>query len=123
MLNKTEKTKKKRKTQKSKLDFTINQTLIFSAIMVIIFTIVMIITYYKFQSVPDSLIAGFFAVFGVEGGYCTFLHKLKKERENKMKSVRVGDITGFDDAEVIDMINEPDESDDGDLVIDVEGEN
>lgn len=104
MLNKTEKTKKKRKTQKSKLDFTINQTLVFSAIMVIIFTIVMIITYYKFQSVPDSLIAGFFAVFGVEGGYCAFLHKLKKERQNKSNE------------------NTIDEQDNDDLVIDNEGE-
>jgi len=121
MLRKKKRSRKKR--QKSELDITINQTLIFSATMIIIFTITMIIIFCIYQSVPDALVAGFFTVFGVEGGYLTYIHKLKKERENKMKSVRVGDITGFDDAEVIDMSNEPDEPDDGDLVIDVEGEN
>lgn len=110
--------KKKRKKQKNKLDITINQTLIFSATMIIIFSIVMIIIFCNYQSVPDSLIAGFFAVFGVEGGYLTYIHKLKKEREDKMK-VRVGDITGFDDAELIDI---PDEPDDGDLQIDLSDE-
>lgn len=102
MINLLKKKKRRKKQQKIKFDFTINQALIFSAIMVLVFTIVMIITYYKFQSVPDSLIAGFFAVFGIEGGYCTFLHKLKRERDKKQEAV--------------------DEQDDSDLVIDNEGE-
>ena len=117
MLRKKKRSRKKR--QKSELDITINQTLIFSATMIIIFTIIMIIIFCNYQSVPDTLVAGFFAVFGVEGGYLTYIHKLKKERENKMKSVRAGDITGFDDAEITDI---PDEPDDGDLQIDLSDE-
>lgn len=108
MINRKKKSEKIRKKQKSKFDFSINQALIFSVSLIIVFTIVMIITYYKFQSVPDSLIAGFFAMFGLEGGYCTFLHKLKKDRQKMLQNE--------DDTEQID------EQDDGDLIIDDEGE-
>lgn len=107
--------KLKKNWQKNNID----KALIFSAIMIITFSIVMIITFWKFQLVPDALIIGFFACFSAEGGYLTYLHKLKKERENKMKSVRTGDITGFDDAEITEISDEPDDSD---LVIDNEGE-
>ena len=34
----------------------------------IAFTITMIVTFWKFQAVPDSLIEPFFAFFGIEGG-------------------------------------------------------
>lgn len=112
------KSRKKRKKQKSDFDITINQTLIFSASMIIIFSITMIIIFCIYQSVPDALIAGFFAVFGVEGGYLTYIHKLKKERENKMKT-RAEDAIGFDNVEVVDI---PDEPDDGDLQIDLSDE-
>ena len=97
--------KKKQQQKKNELDITINQTLIFSATMIIIFTITMIIIFCNYQSVPDALIAGFFAVFGVEGGYLTYIHKLKKERQNK------GNIQ-----EIME------EQDDSELVIDDEGE-
>lgn len=110
----------RKKKQKTELDITINQVLIFSATMIIIFTITMIIIFCKYQLVPDALIAGFFAVFGVEGGYLTYIHKLKKERERIMGKIRIGDVTGFDDAEIVDI---PDEPDNSDLVIDTEGEN
>lgn len=101
MTSKSKKETTRKKKQKSEFDITINQTLIFSATMIIIFTIIMIWTFWKFQSVPDALIVGFFAVFGVEGGYLTYIHKLKKERQSK---------------------NIIDEQDDSDLVIDQEGE-
>lgn len=114
--------KKKSKMKKWMNDFdpTIGQTVLFCGIVIIIFIIVMIIIFCKFQSVPDTLIVGFFALFSAEGGFLTYLHKLKKERENT-RDMRAGDVTGFDDAEVIDDESDdvPDESD---LVIDTEGE-
>ena len=58
---------------------TVNKALIFSAVMVIIFTITMIIIYCVKGTVPDSLVVSYFACFGVEGGYCAFIHKLKKQ--------------------------------------------
>lgn len=100
----SKKRSRKKKKQKSELDITINQTLIFSATMIIIFTITMIVIFCKYQSIPDALVAGFFAVFGVEGGYLTYIHKLKKERQSKQNE------------EIID------EQDGNDLVIDNEGE-
>ena len=109
----------RKKRLKNKLDLSLDQVLIFSAIMIIIFTTIMIIAFWQFQVVPDSLIVAFFGAFGLEGGYCAFIHKLKKEREARMNTMRVGDITGFDDAEVL---NVPDEPDDGDLQIDLSEE-
>lgn len=34
----------------------------------ILFTVTMIVTFWHFQAVPDSLIEPFFAFFGIEGG-------------------------------------------------------
>ena len=34
----------------------------------ILFTVTMIVTFWKYQAVPDSLIEPFFAFFGIEGG-------------------------------------------------------
>jgi hypothetical protein len=34
----------------------------------ILFTVTMIVTFWKYQAVPDSLIDPFFAFFGIEGG-------------------------------------------------------
>lgn len=111
-----------KKIQRKKHKNNIDKALIFSAIMIVIFTIVMIYTFWKFQSVPDALIVGFFACFSFEGGYLTYIHKLKKEREKEML-IRAGDITGFDDAEILDVSNETDDvPDESDLVIDTEGE-
>lgn len=110
-----------KKIQRKKHKNNIDKALIFSAIMIIIFTIIMIYTFWKFQSVPDALIIGFFACFSFEGGYLTYIHKLKKEREKEML-VRAGDITGFDDAEVLEISDESDEPDESNLVIDTEGE-
>lgn len=66
-------------------DFT-TKALLFSATMIVIFTIVMIIIFCTYQTVPDVLIGAFFGAFSLEGGYCAFIHKLKKEAENKAKN-------------------------------------
>lgn len=87
-----------------------DKCLIFSAIMIILFTVSMIITFWWWNTVPDSLIVAFFAAFSCEGGYCVMVHKIKKEK------LTMGDITGFDDAEVLDF------DDEGELVIDTESE-
>ena len=34
----------------------------------ILFTVTMIVTFWKYQAVPDSLIEPFFAFFGIQGG-------------------------------------------------------
>lgn len=63
---------------KKKLCFT-DGAVIVSAIMILAFTVVMIITFWRFQAVPDVLIGAFFACFGAEGGYLTYIYKKKKE--------------------------------------------
>lgn len=37
-------------------------------ITMILFTITMIVTFWRFQTVPDALIEPFFGFFGIEGG-------------------------------------------------------
>lgn len=64
-------------------DFTTRNALIFSAAMIIIFTIVMIVLFCIYQTVPDVLIGAFFGAFSLEGGYCAFIHKIKKERKEE----------------------------------------
>ena len=80
---------------------TTDKALIFSAIMITIFTIVMVIIFCLFQTIPDSLVVAFFGAFACEGGFCTFIHRMKK----KCKS----------DCDCVD-----DECDDGNLVIDLD---
>lgn len=87
---------------KKRFDLTTDKALIFSAIMLTLFTITMIVIFFLFQSVPDSLIVAFFGAFGLEGGYCAFIHKIKKEHKSK---------------EIPEDID-----DGGDLVIDLESE-
>jgi hypothetical protein len=66
----------------------------------VFFTLVMCQFFYLYQSVPDSLIVAIFgATFG-ECGFCTYIYK--KRKENEMKRTTFGEVTGFDDAEVID---------------------
>lgn len=65
------------------MKLTTDKALIFSAVMITLFTIVMIITFWWWNSVPDSLIVAFFGAFACEGGFCAFIHKLKKEAEKK----------------------------------------
>ena len=77
------KRKRRKKKQQQKNELTIDKALLFSAVMIILFTVIMVIAFWQFQSVPDSLVVAFFGAFGLEGGYCAFIHKLKKDRENK----------------------------------------
>ena len=87
---------------KKKIDLTTDKALIFSAIMLVVFTIVMIVIFFIYQMVPDSLVVAFFGAFGLEGGYCAFIQKCKKDAKRQ----------------------EPDEDtpDGSDLVIDTEEE-
>ena len=66
-----------------KFDLTIDKALIFSAVMIIIFTTIMIIAFWNFQDIPDALVVAFFGCFGLEGGYCAFIHKLKKDKKDE----------------------------------------
>lgn len=87
---------------KKKIDITTDTALVFSAVMLIIFTITMIVLFIKFQSVPDTLIVSFFGAFGLEGGYCAFIHKTKKDaliRAAKMTPIPADD---SDDADLED---------------------
>lgn len=67
------------------MKFTTRNALLFSATMIIIFTIIMIILFCIYQQVPDMLIGAFFGAFSLEGGYCAFIHKIKKEKESNNK--------------------------------------
>ena len=90
----------KRKTKKQLKGTDI--ALIIVAILDVIFTAFMIRLFYLYQAVPDSLIAAVFGVTFGECGFCTMVYKIKKGVIVKEKPVTLGDITGFDDAEVID---------------------
>lgn len=64
-------------------DITTDKALIFSAVLLIIYTIVCIIQ--EFMGIqPDSTLTGcFFIAFGVaEGGFCTAIHINKKKHKN-----------------------------------------
>ena len=64
---------------KKKFDLTTDMALLFSAGMVLTFNICMIVIFCIYQTVPDTLIVAFFGCFGLEGGYCAFIHKIKKD--------------------------------------------
>lgn len=72
-------------------EFTTTKALIFSAVMIIIFTITMIVIFCIYQSVPDVLVGAFFSAFSLEGGYCAFIHKIKKDNERKTESEGLND--------------------------------
>ena len=96
--------------KKKKIDITTDVALVFSAIMLILFTITMIVIFCIYQTVPDSLIVAFFGAFGLEGGYCAFIHKVKKDA--LIAAAKTTKIPAVAD----------DIPDDNDLVIDTEGE-
>lgn len=54
-------------SKKNKMKFSKKIIILMFATM-ILFTITMIVTFWKFQSVPDMLIEPFFGFFGIEGG-------------------------------------------------------
>ena len=79
-------------SKKEKMKFSKKVIILMFATM-ILFTVTMIVTFWKFQSVPDALIEPFFAFFGVEGGALgiikvseTIAKKIEiKERAGKKK--------------------------------------
>lgn len=90
------------------MKITTDKALVFSAVLLCIYTIICIIQ--EFMGIqPDSTLTGcFFVAFGVaEGGYCALIYKVHKENQSEPK--RVGDITGFDDAEIIEQENDEDD--------------
>ena len=51
----------------SKMKFS-KKIIILMFVTMILFTVTMIITFWRFQAVPDMLIEPFFGFFGIEGG-------------------------------------------------------
>lgn len=72
---------------KKKIDITTDKALIFSAVLLIVYTIVCIVQEFKGIQ-PDATLTGcFFVAFGVaEGGFCTAIHinKKKKDKEDEI---------------------------------------
>ena len=64
--------------KKRKKISTLDRVLLFCAISLLVFTIVMIILFCIFQSVPDTLIVSFFGVFTGEGCICWRIWAKKK---------------------------------------------
>lgn len=62
---------------------TIDKVLIFCTTVLLIFTVVMIVIFCIFQTVPDTLIGAFFAAFGVETVNTVMIYKDKKRRTNE----------------------------------------
>ena len=54
-------------SKKQKMKFSKKIIIVMFATM-ILFTITMIVTFWRFQAVPDMLIEPFFGFFGIEGG-------------------------------------------------------
>lgn len=54
-------------SKKAKLKFS-KKIIILMLITVLLFTITMIVTFWRFGAVPDALIEPFFGFFGIEGG-------------------------------------------------------
>ena len=96
---------------KKKIDITTDKAIAFSAVMLVLFTITMIVIFCIYQSVPDTLIVSFFGAFGLEGGYCAFIHKVKKNA--LIEAAKRCEMPSNDDVP-------PDVPDDNDLVIDLE---
>ena len=69
--------------KEKKFEITTDIALLFSAGMIFVFTIVMIIMFCTYQTVPDTLIVSFYGCFGLEGGYCAFIHKIKKQHSKE----------------------------------------
>ena len=58
---------KKTNNKKEKMRFS-KKIIIVMFVTMIVFTVTMIVTFWKFQAIPDTLIEPFFGFFGIEGG-------------------------------------------------------
>lgn len=54
-------------SKKQKMKFS-KKIIILMFVTMIIFTVTMIVTFWRFQAIPDMLIEPFFGFFGIEGG-------------------------------------------------------
>ena len=67
-----------------KNEVTTDKALIFSAVLLVIYTIVCIIEEFKGITPDSTLTTCFFVAFGVaEGGFCTAIHINKKKRKKE----------------------------------------
>ena len=65
-------------------ELTTDKALLFSATLLVAYTIVCMIFQWFEKPIDSTLTASVFIAFGVaEGGYCTYIHRLKKQREDK----------------------------------------
>lgn len=64
---------------KKKLN-TIDKVLIFCTAVLLIFTIVMVVIFCIYQSIPDTLVGAVFSAFGIETVNTVILYKDKKRR-------------------------------------------
>lgn len=69
---------KRTEEKKRKKRSTLDKVLLFCAISILVFTIIMIVLFCIFQSVPDTLIVSFFGVFTGEGCICWRIWNRKK---------------------------------------------
>lgn len=67
--------------KKPKLN-TIDKILIFCTAILLVFTIVMVVIFCIYQSVPDTLIGAFFGAFSIETINTVMLYKQKKRSRN-----------------------------------------
>lgn len=66
--------------------------MVLSAILLIIFTITILVIFCKTGQEPATLVASFFAAFGVEGGYCAFIWRTKRrDRLDERRNICEGD--------------------------------
>lgn len=68
--------------KKPKLN-TIDKILIFCTAILLIFTIVMVVIFCIYQSVPDTLVGAVFSAFGIETVNTVILYKEKNKRRNR----------------------------------------
>ena len=67
--------------KKPKLN-TIDKILIFCTAILLIFTIVMVVIFCIYQSVPDTLVVAFFGAFSIETVNTVMLYKQKRRNNN-----------------------------------------
>ena len=61
---------------------TLDRVLIFCAICLLTFTVIMITLFCMYQTIPDTLVVAFFGAFGVETINCVMIHKNKQKKAN-----------------------------------------
>ena len=61
---------------------TIDKVLIFCTTILLIFTIVMVVIFCIYQSIPDTLVVAFFGAFSIETVNTVMLYKQKRRNNN-----------------------------------------